>query len=758
MQRRVVLLSSRLNNPPELDALKRDDAILSALKALEDGSEDLYKHSMELLNLISRKIRDEFVAEEELIKFIQVNEMIRYPGEPRQRYHPKSFPKVVAVTESTADALEKANLPPAWHHMISLIDDDSEHHSLKLSAGGLADGNTGTFLGYLAQSRPDMAALLGLAVSPIAFGVCFSYPAGVEVDYGHSWEPTDVRVLIAYVYTLYKPQPIHNWRDTTVTLSKKVSVSDPPLWDVDCGDGTVYRECIIFGSGDPWSKMTTVFCTPSDPPIMIKDSHLLENYSKEREIYEVLQKDGKPAPGFVHMDRGFDVLSQDGEVVCVHSKGHYESHKWVKSRLVLTTSGDRMSKNRSLVDFLKNMYDTVEAHRYAVKEKNILHRDLSWSNILRLPKEAMPLQIDEHDPTRPKFIDEVLDSTKKCAPPRILIIDLDCATEYDFSKAQSPSLKAKYDGYPPGEHLTLLVGTPQSIARTVAVGHLLNDVSTDVKPIPTLEGHARKLYLDAHGSSPEALRTLEDTEDTIHGVKPPSATDREKSLYYLQDKFQFHPRHDVESIYWNIIFYFLSIAPEQNIEKKLPDTHNEDFNALWRFLAGHEFSAADPSIPDSRRLIPTVRNWKKFLHEELGFLEPLLVELSELIEPEYGFFPESLDVFHLHEGMQRILLKYIWKFGGGGEGDGVEAKDLSVCFGREIDPYTPLTECELYWDMDDIFAALMDDEEDEEESDEKDEGDEESVSLKRGSSDGSNSDSEDEHDEKEGRMSKRQRL
>ncbi|OCB91437.1 hypothetical protein A7U60_g1315 [Sanghuangporus baumii] len=56
--------------------------------------------------------------------------------------------------------------------------------------------------------------------------------------------------------------------------------------------------------------------------------------------------------------------------------------------LVLKTIGYPLCTCDSVLEFLETMYNLLEVLRYLVQEKNILHRDVNWSNILIRPRET----------------------------------------------------------------------------------------------------------------------------------------------------------------------------------------------------------------------------------------------------------------------------------------------------------------------------------------------------------------------------------
>ncbi len=75
-----------------------------------------------------------------------------------------------------------------------------------------------------------------------------------------------------------------------------------------------------------------------------------------------------------------------------------------------------------VVDILKTFFP---AHRYGVMKKHVMHRDVSYRNIL-----VNPFGIPAEGPTEPTFVNTILDPSGKRHPPVALLCDLDNGCVY----------------------------------------------------------------------------------------------------------------------------------------------------------------------------------------------------------------------------------------------------------------------------------------------------------------------------------------
>ncbi|KAF9487471.1 hypothetical protein BDN71DRAFT_1594480 [Pleurotus eryngii] len=76
----------------------------------------------------------------------------------------------------------------------------------------------------------------------------------------------------------------------------------------------------------------------------------------------------------------------------------------------MRTFGQPISKCATLLNFLKCMYDVLEAGRWAVLERNMIHHDISHGNIILIAEDFGGERKEEFKgkENRPIFVNELL--------------------------------------------------------------------------------------------------------------------------------------------------------------------------------------------------------------------------------------------------------------------------------------------------------------------------------------------------------------
>ncbi|KAJ8519591.1 hypothetical protein ONZ45_g3487 [Pleurotus djamor] len=632
---------TRLNKPTrtgkkKLAALAQNVQILAAISAfISSPDTSPYDLCVNALNAVLHEVHEAFPdSEEEELVCVDVHER-------NLRHHPHlRFPSrsdFAILPKSIADKLALENLAPAYHHIVSpgeLKRNDNKDDGPKQCM---------TYLGLAGQALPHRVSLLGFSVWPGGYTLHWSSPSGVDCSEDFGW--VNLMPLLEFAYTLHNPKKAdrHLFYDETITLSEGLSLRDPPEWDIKTED-TTYYNCKVVLVGEPWHRMTWI--AKSRDFHIIKDQYR-SDYSTftEGELYETLHQAGH-APGFAAMI-SYDQVKTRRKTIQVQVGGVSRT----KTRIVLATTGELVAKCKSLIKFLKVMYDVLEAHRHAVR-RNVLHRDLSLANIMinavhveGYPKTALYDQID-----RPRFINEVL-SGERDAGSEALIIDLDNACKCNRGR------KGKHN------QLHQRTGTPKYIARSVAVGKVLH-ANMMFQEMPELPEDIASQYEDAYASADDPLRTLKDVGGTFHGsdFDMRRCRDRYRDASLLEADFHHQAFHDAESVFWCILSVLLRALPKA-ANGPDDDLHNSDFNDTWKFFLIHNIPNSSQQ-PDTRGgLLSTPPDWRMVLHPQLGFVSDLLDELVQQVFPEYTLLDPAPNEFHLHEAMQRLLFKYItlWK-------------------------------------------------------------------------------------------------
>ncbi|KAF9497834.1 hypothetical protein BDN71DRAFT_1444258 [Pleurotus eryngii] len=638
-----------LNAPPGSDferLLEADKTLVALTEAFVSAvGKPQYSALCKVLNHLSEK----FCGDNEPIVFVDHHTAYL-------RHHPNGYfdcsPDIPAVLKSRFSTYPSTTPCKCveWPDLETVVEAKNEHEYL--------DGITqlAAYLGLANQARPDRVSLYGLITSPRGYQIQYSDAGGLTTSPFSDWE--HLVPLASYVYTLYFPLPGRPHCDPSIIRSL-TRTAGKPTWDVTF-KGETYPACEVKFVGGPWKRMTWVAQTAGDYPTVIKDSYWAYGRTfKEGELYDILQSDGKPAPGFVRVITHGDVFYEEGPITSINIEPHVYR---VKTRLVMGTSGDPLAKTPSIQHFLMAMYDILEAHRWAVRKRNVIHRDISIGNIIINPKDKSNAHLNEIG--RPIFINEVLTKAEHALPVARLY-DFDNGAENDRKLAQTPSFKESLERSPDHEHLRHRTGTPRYMARAVAAGCTLGRTWNGFKRMPSLPPDLLELYKTAHlPADVDLLHHFEDCHGTTHGV-PQNSDEYDDDEDEDEDEiqvFQHLPRHDAESVFWVIIVFLLRALPLG--QRPEEDMNGRFLTPAWECIASHEIKS-DPGnfSVDLRAMLLDPKGWKQNLHQRLEDLAPMMKELIAQVRPEYSHLPAPPDDFHLHEAMQRILLKYVPKFG-----------------------------------------------------------------------------------------------
>ncbi|KAJ8518248.1 hypothetical protein ONZ45_g4687 [Pleurotus djamor] len=339
-----------------------------------------------------------------------------------------------------------------------------------------------------------------------------------------------------------------------------------------------------------------------------------------------------------------------------------------RSRVVQSLSSDPLYKCPTVVTLFEVMYDVLEAHRCSVRKTHLLHRDISTRSVLidsdpDYACKRQPYELIGDD--RPKYIGEVLSGTNPTDYDTLTLInDLDIATN---GSAQ----------------IHERMGTPRYTARGLTLRRILFE-NTHPPHMPNLPDHLRITYLSAyqHQLPNDPLRTLNDLPGTTqrHGT----FFDYEKHEAYCADEnegsrvriasedfenVKHHPRYAAESVFWCLLVALLQAVPQHKdtVEKEKEDVNYGRFEKIWKLLDTHQVTSTINDEDDDMLLDPTLPiftplPWAKILHHDLSFVASVVKELTAQVRPEYALLTPEPSVCHLHEAMQRILVKYVWRF------------------------------------------------------------------------------------------------
>ncbi|KAL0948293.1 hypothetical protein HGRIS_010886 [Hohenbuehelia grisea] len=682
----TIAQSSRAKVLCDLYVKSRDTRLKSS------KSSNLYNDLVNLLNYLSEQIHDKFRAHEKPKKVVFVDYHDTMPDHHPKYMDTKVFPDIIAILESTKAQHDQQgdHVHLSWHHILSAVEEKSPADKKN------GPKQCGTYLAYACQARPDVAAMYGVSFAPTGYRILYNDAMGVTTS--DEIDIDDLVPLTCYVYALYSPPDTHHTRDTSITLASRLF--EEPRWNVEFKNVT-YRNCRVRFVGPPHKRQTWI-AVCEEPLAVIKDSWWSDDRNwNEGELFNVLHKKGA-VPGWVQIRSEGMIPAQSTpndpnpgnlSTFCLEMG----RPRKFKKRVIMSTYGEHLSRCGSVLEFLKAMYDVLEAHRFAALDRNILHRDISQENILIRPKgpDTEPMA-----GRRPKFIHEIVDGIEH-APPVAVLCDLDNGCELDHSKAQTPSfMRRKMAPKSGDDHRNpQRTGTPMYMARALCEAQFLRN--TDYEQMPRLPDVIMHRYLEAHSDPPQPIRSLEDVNGAFHGSKRSDELSRyikqqqllrpeKRDLRYHQ-LFYHRPRYDAESAYWVIVTFLLLAKPRSKIletdhslgpdaedeeeQRAIADDDEVDDNlepmrSIWKAFASHKILDTTDALAhvekDSRHAFfdRGPEDWATVLHAKLADagLAQMLSDLSQQVQPEYIYLEPDLDTKypdHLHEAIQRILLTHM---------------------------------------------------------------------------------------------------
>ncbi|EJD43790.1 hypothetical protein AURDEDRAFT_167169 [Auricularia subglabra TFB-10046 SS5] len=230
----------------------------------------------------------------------------------------------------------------------------------------------------------------------------------------------------------------------------------------------------------------------------------------------------------------------------------------VKEIIHLASIGQPLSQARSLAHLLKIIADAIKVHELLL-ELDIIHRDLSWFNLLCNPR---------HDPSTLKdkavrqgipFIDYIL--TGKDSEPNCLVVDLD----------HGALMKQLYaDTYDPRKHKS---GTPMfvSVELSSEQGEMVGTVTRDL--YVRLQALDKREYSDLLARAfpngdqgfMAAFRKVQERELNRFNVMHDDYCDARTDPEELH-----RARHDMESLFWVTFWALFRASPISTIPDDSP--------------------------------------------------------------------------------------------------------------------------------------------------------------------------------------------
>ncbi|TBU25404.1 hypothetical protein BD311DRAFT_790439 [Dichomitus squalens] len=493
------------------------------------------------------------------------------------------------------------------------------------------------------QARPDHPAFYCLVVKPDWYQVLLSDPTGVVASAETPWDHDDLRLLAAYIYSHYDPPRDHFLWDDTIGWIHGESLADPPTWKVNV-QGQWYTHGRFVFVGEPWGRRTTILRVSDDDggEIVIKEVYRHhQRRCKEEEILAHVHGDGDVL-GVVRL-KGAEHVTTNNETIKCAARG--EETVRTKERFALFDSGSCLLDAKTVNDLLEAVYDALEVHRTVLLERKVLHRDMSLYNFLMYPKWGGVSGRPVSEKT-PVSIRDVLLGSKRPAEerfPACLLIDFDNAARVQVT----------------GGELKERTGTPIFIARSVSLGRVITATdSLRGTPMPRLTDDALNLYIAVHGQERYDRYNDQPGAPECHGGRPPTENPDDVDDAKLP-AFVHRPEHDVESVYWTMVYALLGVQP---VASPREDYASHACADVWKILLSHDIPDDEPDdAEETRGVIINARKskWLRLFCRDMQDVAVLMWRISQHVRSEYALWEGRLKRDHLHEAVQRLILQYL---------------------------------------------------------------------------------------------------
>ncbi|EJD02523.1 uncharacterized protein FOMMEDRAFT_147462 [Fomitiporia mediterranea MF3/22] len=397
------------------------------------------------------------------------------------------------------------------------------------------------------------------------------------------------------------------------------------IHSVTLGRRLYYLIPIFSGRGNgrkPFVALAFAAGNPADRLVLKYSWHSDNDHSREWYFLEKL----KDAPGVVLID---EALSSDSIQYDEESGRH-------QNLIALKTIGRSITSAESVLEFLEAIYDLLEILQYHIHERDVLHRDISLGNVL-VPVIS-PFQIPKKEANWDKYqfisdYDDDDDVTGENKPRRVKV------ALTDFDHAQDLTMAT--------DDLKNATGTPMFMAADV----LAPRTKRAMNSIPFDEDDMN-LMLIAIGGSGKQYRNGEEAKwDSFYRDLGHIHYVRKKNP---EELFRHGAMHDAESVYYLCLLFFCRMVREGE--------HISDADFGKRQLdRGYAFEGMAKKTAGDRETRP-FGDGLPIIGFEREFFNMLSVIETYLVVPWYNVkntgHGEPFE-FHLHELMQRLILKEI---------------------------------------------------------------------------------------------------
>ncbi|KAL5523298.1 hypothetical protein ACEPAF_1565 [Sanghuangporus sanghuang] len=535
-----------------------------------------------------------------------------------------------------------------------------------------------SYLLSLSSYRPASYEQHGLVVCEKDFTI-----VSVGLEYRRTWSkvpwnhPSAIQKLCAYVKLIHDEavRPHHPavpmLKDVITMKTRTIGLYSAIL------GGRRFRLLPILSRGDGRKPFVALGITEDDQVVRVLKYSWYKTAGRWQE-YRLLQK-LRDAPGIVRLD---DELSEASlEINAVDSSG-LDKDSRVRGLLVLKTIGYPLCACESVLEFLEAMYDLLEVLRYLTQEKNVLHRDVSWSNILIRPKEYCDLHEtgvvkvanrrfvsdNEHCISHNyRFVSDIFDEDKWKV--RVALADFDHATIVHTGEEDDLMVKA---------------GTPMFMAEdvlSVRDGSIMTPFSRFSENVRReVPNDCVDKYFDCQEKH-EWDKYYENFAELRWRIEPTLNNDDK-----LVQSFRHGAVHDAESVFYLCLLFFGRLWPfDEHVDPSEIPTLEADRAKLFEIFAGRrcDKNTVRFVFPD-RTSFGTGEKFEPFYAMLKTMFSYVRIPWYNVVATGRGERYE----FHLHDFMQRLILKEIRRLRANGDPILIEENPLPVKTSYNLTTYS----------------------------------------------------------------------
>ncbi|THV07070.1 hypothetical protein K435DRAFT_380586 [Dendrothele bispora CBS 962.96] len=617
------------------DEIKDEIAKVKSVDKQEDG----YIYTTELLNKIVELLK----THNPNLQEYNDNNVIVFKSRPNNAppHHPRQYrdrPDFFALSKHIAEQLQNT---PSWHHLRSV----GEWKPGKVISSA-DEGQEREYVACLTQARPDNPSVLGIVMCPEGYVLSYGSPRGYVITEQIAY--LDISPLIRYVHSLHVPLPVIILADgeRTITLDSKAGLDKAPLWQItDPAYNIIDRSFSLKFIGSPFTRMTTVLSdVNTQESLVVKDSYPDSKGLREADLFDLL---GDMPPGWVLRVKPINP-TVEFEPLLELDFGDGSLTQRTKQRLLFESTGAPFHECQTISEAVGALYDILEASRWAIVKRRVLHRDISPGNVFIYPE---PPSLPKDDVC---FVQGVYESNPQ-SPSLTTLLDLDNGVHLPPTHK---SLKEIYSSPDAATHeLKALTGTPMYIARGPSLG--LYTLPSEPYNFHTLDqikpAEASELYERAYPK--DTFRRMQGKVGEFDKTLHQECVEKQKHTKRLVQR----PWHDAESAMFVFLIFLLRAKPKGS------SPEDEDrLRAMQDIYMAIRDTAIGTEAADNRdHLINRdLFWWERVLHTGLEQLAPAIWNLCRPLKVDYEFLVPSKGVDHevvLHEIFQRQLFQLYYK-------------------------------------------------------------------------------------------------